>query len=181
MTTLPEGSRNLAPYVVMAFGAVTTILVGYGLAVGWLFPASVERKVAIEMLRDVIQVDGVLIGFVGLVMIFAMAELTRAFEGISRSMDGLKAFPDDKRKEAFGAILRGLTRLLDRRWIIALTVGIIITLLVASILSSLVSMSRIGIFDSVGPQTFILPVCTMISGIVGIFLVFVYAVMQAKP
>ncbi len=179
MTTLPEGPRNPAPYVVMAFGAATTILVGYGLSVGWLFPSSVDREIAIEILRDIIQVDGVLIGFVGLVTIFAMAELTKAFEGVSMTIDGLKAFPEDKRNEVFGAILRGLSRLLDRRWVIALTVGIIIALLVASILSSLVSMSRLGI--CVGPQTFILPVCTMISGIVGIFLIFVYAVMQAKP
>ena len=52
----------MAPYVVMAFGAVTVILVGYGLEAGWLFPASIESEIAKEMLRDIIQVDGVLIG-----------------------------------------------------------------------------------------------------------------------
>jgi len=181
MATRPEGRTNPAPYWVIILGGALTAIIGYGLSAGWLFPSAIEDKVAIEMLRDIIQVDGVLIGFVGLIVIFAMGELTKAFELMDQSMERLQSFGENKRREALGAVFRGLNRLLDRRWIVGLTVGLTIALFAASILSSLVSMSKIGGDTYATPQGFIVPLCAMISGVVGIFLVFVFALMQARP
>jgi len=133
MSVLGSPSKNWAPHITLTIGAVMVVLVGYLIVAGLVFPSSIEHNVAIEMLRSIIQVDGVLIAFVGLTATLTMTELSKVLDSLSR-IQHVEVFRGDDRKRIVGSILGGTTRLLTRRWVTALSAGITVASLVTSIL-----------------------------------------------
>ena len=80
-----------------------------------------------------------------------------------------------------GAIMTGINTIMKREWSIVMTAGVSVILFVFSILSSLIAMSTLHIFDYAEPGMLLLPICSLIMGIVGTFLVLVFSVMRADP
>jgi ABC-type maltose transport system permease subunit len=178
MSVFESPSKNWAPHITLAIGTVAVVLVGYLIVAGLMFPSSIEHDVAIEMLRDIIQVDGVLIAFVGLTATLTMTELSKVLDSLSR-IQHVELFTEQKR--IVRSILDGTTRLLTRRWVTAFGAGVTVASFVISILFCLIAMSRLRIFDNAESGIFVIPICTMVAGIAGIFLIFVLAVMRAQP
>ena len=174
-----ENKKNWAPHISLGVGMASTILIGYGIVAGWVFPSTIEYRVAIEILRDIIQVDGVLIGFVGLVTTLAVTELSKVSADLAKPEVIL---PKEKGgMEQIGAILIGIDTVMKREWSTVMAAGVAVILFVSSILSSLIAMSNLRIFDYAEPRTFLLPICSLIMGIVGTFLILVFSVMRANP
>jgi hypothetical protein len=132
------------------------------------------------MFRGILQVDGFLIGFVGVLASLAITEFRELLEGFQRNPMTPKEAREDPQMAWLWWI--GFERFQDRRWTIVWITGGIVVLLVMSILSALVAMSRLThIWDCADSGTFILPICAMIAGIDGIFLILVLVAMRGQP
>jgi hypothetical protein len=174
-----ENKPSLAPLLSLATGLIFLSVIAYGIFAGWIFPSTVEYRVAIEILRDIVQVDGVLIGFAGLVTTLAVTELGKVARGLANPKVILH--PAKGGKQQMAMILKGLEVVRKREWFTIVSAGIGLILFVSSILSSLVGMSSLQFFADAGVGILIFPVCTLVAGIIAIFLILVFSVMQAHP
>ena len=172
--------RSPAPYVVIVVGVVVLILVALAVTSGYLFPPEIERNVSLEMFRAIVAVDGVLIGFVGLVANYALRELKQTIDEFARAIMPSTPAGTNAASIRSQLLLRAINRLSARRWTTVLVTGLALILFVMSILTGLAAMSRLGIFDYAEPRAFFLPICTMIGGIVFILLVLVLVAMGPR-
>jgi hypothetical protein len=84
-------------------------------------------------------------------------------------------------KAQMAMIFDGLEVVRKREWYTIVSAGAGVILFVSSILTSLVGISGLQFFANAAVMVFIVPVCTLIAGIIAIFLILVFSVLQAHP
>lgn len=125
---------------------------------GLIFSHNMRPETSLEILRAIMQVDGVLIGFIGLMATFILADIRQTYHSLERW--------EQKREQT-------IQRLESRRFASRTLTGIAILLMIGSILFTLHSMSQFGSFsagDVSVAEAFFAPLCLMFYGIGALFL-----------
>ena len=123
--------------------------------------------------------DGVLIGFVGLVTTLAITELVKVARDLANPAVILPI--QNGGKQQVSMIFRGLQVVRYREWFTITSAGASLILLVGSILTTFAGISFLEPFTNVSVWIFIFPICSLLAGIIAIFLILVFSVIQAHP
>lgn len=126
-----------------------------------------------------VQVDGVLIGFVGLVTTLAITELSKVRRDLANPETILS--PHKGGIVQVRAIIDGVGTAMTREWSTIIAAGVAVILFVVSILASSVAMVNLHVFSYAQPSMFLMPICSLMGGIVLTFLILVFSVMRATP
>lgn len=127
------------------------------LLVRHFFSPSIPHDVALEMFRGLMEVEGVLIGFVGLIAIFALTDVRSMLDRLPREVP--------PSREEFQARVEIVKKVTDRRSAIVRTTGITIIVLIGSIIFALGWMSYLS--GNANADYFFLPILMMLWGIAG--------------
>jgi hypothetical protein len=129
----------------------------YELLMVWhVFSASIAHDVALEMFRGIMEVEGVLIGFVGLIATYALSDVRAMIDRQPKESGSV---------ETFRARMIINEKLMDRRSAIVRTTGITVLVLVGSIIFALGWMSYVS--GNASADYFFLPILIMLWGIGG--------------
>jgi hypothetical protein len=126
------------------------------LQAGQIFNPNMPPETALEIYRGIMQVDSVVIGFVGLIATYLLTDIRSAYRGLPRA----PPTQAEKREQAIG-------KLKSRRAYALLATLLTISSFVLSILSTLRSISYLS--SIVAVQDFLAPLLFMIYGMVGAF------------
>jgi hypothetical protein len=130
----------------------------YELLLVWhFFSASIPHDVALEMFRGLMEVEGVLIGFVGLIATFALTDVRSMLDRLPKE--------ESVTREALEARLQIVKKFMDRRSAIVRTTGITIIVLIGSIIFALGWMSYLS--GNAGAHYFFIPILFLLWGIAG--------------
>lgn len=126
------------------------------LQAGQIFKPDMPPETALEIYRGIMQVDSVVIGFVGLIATYLLTDIRSVYRGLPRA----PPTQAEKRGQAIG-------KLESRRSYALLATLLTISSFVLSILSTLRSISYLS--SIVAVQDFLAPLLFMIYGMVGAF------------
>lgn len=152
MDALKQGKRPILIGVVAGVVVIGIGFFGY-FVVDWTFPSEVPATDAIEILKAIISIDGVLLGFLGVILLLFFSSNNAALDRIK----DIHALSVSKRSEELAS---------DRRTITILAI-VSFGLLILSVLTSIVDMAGIPTGNLTSPHSsFVWPIGFLMAGLI---------------